>query len=61
VKRGLHIEGAAGALREVAHDTGQLGATAGEDVVRLLPPLIIERAQVDELIQKLDTAFTATR
>jgi len=56
--RGLRIDGAAGAVREAAHDTGLLVATAGDDVVRLLPPLIIERQHVDELVGKLDAAFS---
>jgi len=55
--RGLRIDGSAGAVREAAHDTRLLVATAGDDVVRLLPPLIIERQHVDELITKLDAAF----
>lgn len=57
--RGLQIEGSAGVLREAAHDAGLLVASAGEDVVRLLPPLIIERAQVDELVQKLGQAMNS--
>jgi len=55
--RGLRIDGSAGAVREAAHGAGLLVATAGEDVVRLLPPLIIEPQHVDELMVKLDTAF----
>ncbi|MBK9713736.1 MAG: aspartate aminotransferase family protein [Kouleothrix sp.] len=55
--RGLRIDGSAAAVREAGHDAGVLLATAGEDVVRLLPPLIIERGQVDELVEKLGVAF----
>lgn len=55
--RGLRIDGSAAAVREAGHDAGVLLATAGEDVVRLLPPLIIERGQVDELVEKLSVAF----
>ncbi|MCU0495666.1 MAG: aminotransferase class III-fold pyridoxal phosphate-dependent enzyme [Chloroflexaceae bacterium] len=51
--RGLRIEGSASAVREAAHDAGLLVATAGEDVVRLLPPLIIENQHVDEAVGKL--------
>ncbi len=57
--RGLRIDGSAGALREVAHDAGLLVATAGDDVVRLLPPLIIERQHVDEAIEKLGRAMSS--
>jgi acetylornithine/N-succinyldiaminopimelate aminotransferase len=55
--RGLQIEGSANALREAAHDQGLLVATAGDDVVRLVPPLVLERSHVDELLAKLDRAF----
>ena len=55
--RGIQIDRSAAALREAAHDTGLLVATAGDDVLRLLPPRIIERPQVDELMLKLDQAF----
>jgi len=55
--RGIQIDGSAAALREAAHEHGLMIATAGDDVVRLLPPLIIEREQVDELVEKLGAAF----
>ena len=55
--RGIQIDGSAAALREIAHEHGLMIATAGDDVVRLLPPLIIEREQVDELVEKLGAAF----
>ena len=55
--RGLLIDGSAGALREVAHDEGLLVATAGDDVVRLLPPLILDQSHVDELVERLGRAF----
>jgi acetylornithine/N-succinyldiaminopimelate aminotransferase len=32
-------------------------ATAGDDVLRLLPPLIFERQHVDEAIEKLGQAL----
>lgn len=51
--RGIQIEGSAAAVREAGHDAGLLIATAGDDVLRLLPPLIFERAHVDEAIEKL--------
>lgn len=52
--RGLRINGSAAAIRAAGHQAGLLVATAGEDVVRLLPPLIIEPAHVDEASAKLD-------
>jgi acetylornithine/N-succinyldiaminopimelate aminotransferase len=57
--RGLQIDGSAAAVREAGHDAGILMATAGDDVVRLLPPLIFERAHVDEAIEKLGQALRA--
>jgi acetylornithine/N-succinyldiaminopimelate aminotransferase len=55
--RGVRINGSAGAVREAGHEEGLLTATAGEDVLRLVPPLIIERAHVDEAMQKLGKAL----
>jgi acetylornithine/N-succinyldiaminopimelate aminotransferase len=40
-------------------DAGILGAPAGENVIRLLPPLIVTNAEIDEAISRLDAAFTA--
>ena len=57
--RGLRITGSAAALRESGHSHGLLVATAGEDVVRLLPPLIFEPAHVDEMIDKLGEMLAA--
>src|SRR6266540_1579849 len=57
--RGIQIEGAAAAVREAGHGAGILIATAGDDVLRLLPPLIFERAHVDEAIEKLGQALRA--
>ena len=55
--RGLVIDGPAGVVREAAHEQGLLIATAGDDVLRLVPPLIFERAQVDEAVGKLTAAL----
>ncbi|MEO7911470.1 MAG: aspartate aminotransferase family protein [Roseiflexaceae bacterium] len=55
--RGIQIEGSAAAVREAGHDANLLIATAGDDVLRLLPPLIFERAHVDEAIEKLGQAL----
>jgi acetylornithine/N-succinyldiaminopimelate aminotransferase len=55
--RGLQIDGSAAAVRESGHDAGILLATAGDDVVRLVPPLIFERQHVDEAIDKLGQAL----
>jgi acetylornithine/N-succinyldiaminopimelate aminotransferase len=55
--RGIQIEGSAAAVREAGHDVGLLIATAGDDVLRLLPPLIFERTHVDQAIEKLGQAL----
>jgi acetylornithine/N-succinyldiaminopimelate aminotransferase len=59
--RGLRIQGSAAAVREAGHQAGILLATAGDDVVRLLPPLIFERHHVDEAIEKLGQALTSAQ
>jgi acetylornithine/N-succinyldiaminopimelate aminotransferase len=51
--RGLCINGAAADVRARGHQHGLLVATAGEDVVRLLPPLIVEEAHIDEALRCL--------
>ncbi|HMP40078.1 MAG TPA: acetylornithine/succinylornithine family transaminase [Roseiflexaceae bacterium] len=51
--RGIQVRGSANAVREAGHDHGLLVATAGDDVVRLVPPLILDVGHVDEAIDKL--------
>ncbi len=57
--RGVVINGSASTVREAAHSEGLLIATAGDDVLRLVPPLILTHAQVDEAIEKLSRALDA--
>jgi acetylornithine/N-succinyldiaminopimelate aminotransferase len=59
--RGIQIKGSAGAVREAAHHEGLLIATAGDDVIRLVPPLVLTREHVDEALEKLGQALTAVR
>jgi acetylornithine/N-succinyldiaminopimelate aminotransferase len=40
-------------------EEGLLAAAAGENVVRLLPPLIVTSAEIDEAVRRLDRAFAA--
>jgi acetylornithine/N-succinyldiaminopimelate aminotransferase len=40
-------------------DNGLLGAAASDNVVRLLPPLIVTAAEIDEAITRLDGALTS--
>jgi acetylornithine/N-succinyldiaminopimelate aminotransferase len=51
--RGIRISGSAAAAREAAHSRGLLIATAGDDVIRLLPPLVIDTQHVDAAIATL--------
>jgi acetylornithine/N-succinyldiaminopimelate aminotransferase len=51
--RGLRLAGPASVAREAAQRRGLLVAPAGDDVLRLLPPLIIEPAHVDEAVAVL--------
>lgn len=51
--RGIRISGSASAAREAAHGQHLLVVTAGDDVIRLLPPLVIETQHVDAMISAL--------
>ncbi|HEU5087404.1 MAG TPA: aminotransferase class III-fold pyridoxal phosphate-dependent enzyme, partial [Roseiflexaceae bacterium] len=55
--RGIQIDGSAAAVREAGHDHGLLVATAGDDVIRLVPPLVLGRAEVDEAVKRLGEAL----
>jgi acetylornithine/N-succinyldiaminopimelate aminotransferase len=53
---GVKLKAPADARAFVAHlrdNHGLLTVSAGENVVRILPPLVIEQAHVDEFVQKL--------
>jgi len=59
--RGLMVGIVTGAkpdrIKELAAEEGLLVLTAGEDVVRLLPPLVIGEAEIDEGLGLLRKAF----
>jgi len=55
--RGIRMSIPVANLREVAHDHHLLVATAGDDVIRLVPPLVMQRHHVDEFIQKFETTL----
>lgn len=59
--RGIRMTIPVSTVREKAHDEQLLIATAGDDVVRLVPPLIMERHHVDEMIGKLEKAIMASK
>ena len=55
--RGIRMSIPVANIREVAHDHHLLVATAGDDVIRLVPPLVMQRHHVDEFIQKFDATL----
>jgi acetylornithine/N-succinyldiaminopimelate aminotransferase len=40
-------------------DNNLLGVAAGENVVRLIPPLIVTAAEIDEAVARFDKALAA--
>lgn len=48
--QGLRVAGDVGAVKNAAQEAGLLIVPAGEDVLRFVPPLIVEREQIDEAI-----------
>lgn len=57
--RGMRVAGSAAAVKDAAQEAGLLTVTAGDDVLRLVPPLIIERPHVDEAVGILRHAMEA--
>ena len=51
--QGLVCEVPVGQVAAKALEQGLIIITAGSDVLRFLPPLIMEKAHVDEMIEKL--------
>jgi acetylornithine/N-succinyldiaminopimelate aminotransferase len=47
-----------GQVSAAALEAGLIVITAGSDVLRFVPPLVIERQHVDEMIDKLNTVFS---
>ncbi len=54
---GLELTVPARPVLEALIKTGMVAASSGENVIRLLPPLIITEAEVTEAIDKLSTVF----
>lgn len=50
----------AGDVLETALEHGLLIGTAGENTIRLVPPLILTEAEADELVERLETSLTET-
>ena len=47
-----------GEIVSKALEEGLLVITAGSDVIRMVPPLVIEESHVDEMIEKLEKSFS---
>jgi acetylornithine/succinyldiaminopimelate/putrescine aminotransferase len=59
VIRGLEIDRPASEIVDAARPLGLLVNATAKTVVRLLPPLTITAAEIDEAVEMLDRAFTA--
>ena len=56
--QGLVVSGrTVGEIVQQALKNGLLVITAGSDVLRMVPPLVITEADVDEMIEKLEKSF----
>lgn len=56
--QGLEVQGRpVGEIVVKSQEAGLLVITAGNNVLRLVPPLVIENRHVDEMIEKLERAF----
>ena len=56
--QGLVIEGATvGSVVTKALENGLLVISAGSDVLRLVPPLVITKENIDEMIEKLEKSL----
>ena len=54
--QGLKVAGDAAPLRTALFDEGLLVVPAADNVLRLLPPLIVGRAQIDEAAAMIGAA-----
>ena len=50
---GIELDIAPGGIVEAGYEQGLLLVSSGTNVIRFVPPLIIEKAHVDELVEKL--------
>ena len=55
---GFHYGGNLTELQSACRENGLLVHRAGQDVLRLLPPLNISETEIDELLEGLDRAIT---
>ena len=57
--QGIQIDGSAVAVKNAAQEAGLLLVPAGDDVLRFVPPLIVEREHIDEAMGILRHALEA--
>ena len=55
--RGIKLAGDSREMVSTLRDNGLLTVAAGDNVIRMLPPLIVEQAQVDEAMAIIDRSF----
>ena len=56
--QGLVVTGRpVGGILKKALENGLIVLSAGSDVIRLVPPLVIEKEHIDEMIEKLEKSF----
>ena len=56
--QGLVVAGRpVGEILKKALENGLIVLSAGSDVIRLVPPLVIEKEHIDEMIEKLEKSF----
>ena len=55
--RGIKLAGDSREMVSTLRDNGLLTVAAGDNVIRMLPPLIVEQAQIDEAMAIIDRSF----
>ena len=50
---GIELDVAPGGIVEAGYEQGLLLVSSGTNVIRFVPPLIIQKSHVDELVEKL--------
>ncbi len=56
--QGLICEKKVGDVAKLALEKGLIVISAGSNVIRLVPPLVVEKEHIDEMIQKLDSVLS---
>ena len=56
--QGLVVSGSpVGEIVKKALENGLIVLSAGSDVLRLVPPLVIEKEDIDEMVKRLEASF----